>query len=52
MEVGDLVKRIDPMQPTHLNGVVVGFDRDGDPIILWNNGVIEEEYANQVEVVK
>ena len=51
MEVGDLVKRIDPMQPTHLNGVVVGFDRDGDPIILWNNGVIEEEYANQVEVV-
>jgi|LWDU01.1.fsa_nt_gi UDP-N-acetylmuramyl tripeptide synthase len=51
MKVGDLVKRIDPMIPTHRNGVIVGFDSDGDPIILWNNGMIEEEFANQVKVV-
>ena len=51
MKVGDLVKRIDPIYPTNLSGVIVGFDSDGDPVILWNNGAVEEEYANKVVVI-
>ena len=51
MKVGNLVKRIDPIHPTNLNGVIVGFDKDGDPIILWNNGLVEEEFANKVKVI-
>ncbi len=51
MRIGDLVKRIDPIPPADLHGVIVGFDDDGDPIILWNSGAVEAEYANKVVVI-
>ncbi len=51
MKVGDLIKRIQPIRSTHVHGVIVGFDKDNDPIIMWNNGNIEEEYTSQVKVV-
>jgi hypothetical protein len=36
---------------TLTKGVIIDFDKDGDPIILWSSGVIEEEFARQVEVI-
>jgi len=51
MKIGDLIKRTDPILNSHVYGLVVGFDKDEDPIILWNDGNIEEEYASEVTVV-
>ena len=51
MKIGDLVKRTDPILNSHVYGIVVGFDQDEDPIILWNDGNIEEEYASEVSVI-
>jgi hypothetical protein len=40
------------MDDAHICGIVIEFDSDNDPIIYWNGGIIEEEYAHMVEVVK
>ena len=50
MKVGDFVRRVVFMDSCHMCGIVVSFDKDGDPIIYWNGGFIEEEYASEVEV--
>ena len=50
MKVGDCISRREWMDDDHRCGIVIGFDEDGDPIILWNSGEIEEEYAHQVVV--
>ena len=51
MKVGDLVIRKVFMAESHICGVIMSFDKDGDPIIYWNGGFLEEEYASEVEVV-
>jgi len=50
MKVGDLISRKQRMKTLN-KGVIIGFDKDGDPVILWSSGVIEEEFARQVEVI-
>jgi len=50
MKVGDLINRKVRMK-TLTKGVIIDFDNDGDPIILWSSGVIEEEFASQIEVI-
>lgn len=50
MKVGDCISRCQWMDEDHQCGIIIEFDKDGDPIILWNNGEIEEEYGNQVKV--
>ena len=51
MRVGDLIARKEYMDDEHVCGIIMQFDTDGDPIIYWNTGVIEEEYASCVEVI-
>jgi len=48
MSPGDFIVRIAYLDDNHICGVIVDFDCDDDPIILWNGGVIEEEYLNMV----
>jgi hypothetical protein len=48
MSRGDFIIRTDYLDDGHVWGVIVDFDCDDDPIILWNNGDIEEEYLNMV----
>ena len=50
MKVGDFIVRKQHMDDAHCFGLVVNFDKDGDPYILWNGGFIEEEYKSAVEV--
>jgi hypothetical protein len=52
MKIGDCIKRRVHMDDAHVCGIVIEFDSDNDPIIYWNSGIIEEEYAYMVEVVK
>ncbi len=40
------------MDAEHVCGIVVGFDEDNDPVIYWNSGVIEEEYAHMVRIAE
>ncbi len=51
MKVGDLVWRTSFMDDDHVCGIIMKFDRDGDPIIYWNGGSFEEEYSGMVEVI-
>lgn len=51
MKVGDFVIRSVFMDEGHICGVVMSFDSDGDPVIYWNGGFLEEEYASEVEVI-
>ncbi len=50
MSRGDLIIRTGYLDDGHIWGVIVDFDRDDDPIILWNSGVIEEEYMHLVRL--
>lgn len=50
MKVGDCVVRPEWMDEDHQCGIIIAFDADGDPIILWNSEIIEEEYKHKVEV--
>jgi len=50
MKIGDCIVRPEWMDKDHQCGIVIGFDVDGDPIILWNSEIIEEEYEWKVEV--
>ena len=50
MKVGDFIIRKKYMDDSHSCGIIVSFDKDGDPYILWNGGFIEEEYKSAVEV--
>ena len=50
MKIGDCVIRPEWMDKDHRCGIVIGFDVDNDPIILWNSEIIEEEYEHKVEV--
>jgi hypothetical protein len=45
---GDFIVRTSYLDDDHVCGVIVDFDSDNDPIILWNGGVIEEEFMNMV----
>ena len=51
MKVGNLIRREMYMDEEHIWGIVLRFDSDGDPIIYWNSGIIEEEFANKVSVI-
>jgi len=51
MKVGNLIRREVYMDEEHVWGIILRFDSDGDPIIYWNSGIIEEEYANKVSVI-
>jgi hypothetical protein len=51
MKVGDLIARKEYMDDEHVCGIIMQFDPDGDPIIYWNGGDIEEEYTRRVEVI-
>lgn len=50
MNTGDLVLRHIPFDD-HNFGIIIQFDDDNDPIILWDGGNIEEEYAAKVSVL-
>ena len=45
---GDFVVRKMHLDDDHLYGIIMDFDHDGDPIIYWNGGDIEEEFLNMV----
>jgi|6_EtaG_2_1085325.scaffolds.fasta_scaffold09707_7 hypothetical protein len=66
MKVGDLVvptHKFDPRRDDGYLGVIVGYDLDNDPVVMWNKydpGEIDErwavsyalpEYRSSVEVV-
>ncbi len=51
MKVGDLIVRKEFMDDEHVCGIIVDFDCDGDPIIYWNGGSIEEEFLSNVGVI-
>jgi len=51
MKVGDFIVRKKFLDKSHLCGIIIDFDVDGDPIIYWNGDFIEEEFANQVGVI-
>jgi len=50
VKVGDFVIRKEFMDKDHVCGIVIDFDCDGDPIVYWNGGSIEEEFLSNVEV--
>jgi len=54
MKLGDLVRWVHPEVCDEDLGVIVEFDRDNDPVILWQSeGFVGKcgEYRSQVEVV-
>ena len=51
MKIGDLVARKEFMDHEHVMGIIMRFDPDGDPIIYWNGGDLEEEFATCVMVI-
>jgi hypothetical protein len=50
MNPGDFIVRNHPFL-AHNFGVIVRFDSDGDPIILWDGGSLEEEYSSAITVL-
>ena len=50
MKVGDFVIRKEFLDSAHSCGIIISFDKDGDPCILWNGGFVEEEFRRHVQV--
>lgn len=50
MKVGDVIQRKQELKNLK-RGIIIDFDKDSDPIILWSSGIIEEEYSRSVEVI-
>jgi hypothetical protein len=51
VKIGDLVARKEYMDDEHVCGIIMRFDSDGDPVIYWNGGALEEEYEERVKVI-
>ena len=53
MKIGDLVKNIEEPHFSNYTGIVISFDKDGEPIVFWNEDFpYEEEYCTDLRVVK
>jgi len=50
VKVGDVIQRKQELKNLK-RGIIIDFDKDSDPIILWSSGIIEEEYSRSVEVI-
>ena len=51
MKVGDLVK-FEGLRNTPLLGIIVGFDKDGDPIVRsYKSKVTTAHWQNQIKVI-
>jgi hypothetical protein len=51
VKVGDLVKcKTDWREGTNI-GVVIRFDKEGDPVIADNKGIVTAHWINKVKVI-
>ena len=50
MKVGDIIQRKQELKNLK-RGIIIDFDKDNDPIVLWSSGIVEEDYLGSVEVI-
>jgi|TARA_R100000049_G_C1926188_1_gene70626 hypothetical protein len=55
MKIGDIVQwaSLPPKGKENDIGIIIGFDEDGDPIVVWDIGPIPQlgEFKSQLEVL-